>query len=155
MGNFITEVGNKLNLENINFEEFVLSNSVHTVEDVAKECKCQPSQVVKTMLFVGKKNPVLILLSGNNRVNKNLLESFLKQKIKMATPEQVRLITAFEVGAVSPFLISASPNIISLADESLLENDKLYMGSGQSMVLILMTSLELKKAFTGEFIGIT
>lgn len=149
-----TEVGRILSSENILFEEFLLSRPVHTVADVAVECNCTFEQVVKTLLFIGEKNSFLIVSSGDKRINVESLSSTANQKMKMATPKQVIEITSYSVGAVSPFLKNYPDSLVLYADKSLLNNDKLYLGSGDSMILVSMLSSEFEKAFKGTFLKI-
>ncbi len=150
----MTLIGQKLHAEGINFKETILDENVHTVSEVAQCVGCNKNQVLKAMLFIGEKISVLVITNGKKRIDKSLIESFSNQKLHLATPKEVKKITSYSVGSVSPFLINQDINILLMADQSILENEELYMGSGEQNTLLSMTSIEFKKAFKGKFISI-
>ena len=88
---------------NASFETIVIPNGVHTVEDVERECNCTKPEVIKSLLFVGR-SPVVVLMTGDKMVDLGKLREMRgDESLHMANKEEVRNITGFPVGAVSPF----------------------------------------------------
>lgn len=144
-----------LKKQGIIFKEIRLRKVVHTVEDVVKECNCRPDQVVKSMVCLGiNETLILVALKGNQYLNVNKLEGLIQQKMKMASPQQVKELTSFSIGTVPPFLVQPSAKSILLAEKSLLQNDTLYIGSGDKEMIIAIKSMDFKKAFKGKFINL-
>ena len=50
--------------KDINFELISLTQSVHSVRDVQKICKCEAQEVMKTLIFIGS-NPIIVIMPGN------------------------------------------------------------------------------------------
>ena len=86
------------------FELIPLNQVVHSVNDVQTACKCEVSEIIKTLVFTIGNNPVIIILPGNKRANIAKIENILGEKgLRMAKPEEVKKFTGYIVGSVSPF----------------------------------------------------
>jgi prolyl-tRNA editing enzyme YbaK/EbsC (Cys-tRNA(Pro) deacylase) len=135
------------------FEIIKLAESVHSVSDVEKACGCQTAEVIKTLLFIGRK-PVMVILSGDKRADTEKIKGLFKEDLlRMATKEEVLALTGYAVGSVSPFGIN--PDIRQIADESIWSLPSLIMGSGKNDVLIRLKTPEFAKAFRGSFAPIS
>ena len=133
----------------IKFELIILTQAVHSVRDVQKVCKCEVSEVIKTLVFVGN-NPIVVIMPGDKKANIAKIEELTgEQNLRMAKPEEVKAITGYKVGTVSPFGIS--PEVKQIADNSILTLSSLFLGSGKSDVLIKMNQTEFVKSFRGNF----
>ena len=138
-------------LENsgVAYEKIVLTEKVHSVEDVQKACNCRADEVIKTLLFIGEK-PVMIILPGDKKADKEKIKAITgESKIKFATPEEVERLTGYKVGSVSPFGVSDAVN--QIADESVKKLNTLYLGSGESNSLIIIDQQNFNKAFKGTY----
>ena len=83
--------------------EFVDTPGAHTVEEVCAFLKCEPSALIKTMLFSVDGNPVAGLVRGDRELNEVKLRNVVDgNEIEMATPEQVRAWTGAPVGFAGP-----------------------------------------------------
>ena len=150
-----TVVGNILGDRNILFKEYILPRKVHTVSNVSAICHCEDKQIIKTMVFKSGVNFIIIAIPGNQNIDKLTLSKLLNQDIKMASAGQVVRATGYNIGAVAPFLNGRIEGTQLWADESLLNNDTLYMGSGDPSTLIIISATEFKRAFNGEYLKIT
>ena len=74
-------------------------------EDAEKALKVSREYILKSLLFKSKNKYVAAIVTGNKRVNVRKLEklSGLK-KLRLATPEEIRVFTGFEAGGVPPFV---------------------------------------------------
>ena len=136
------------------FELIPLNQVVHSVNDVQTACKCEVSEIIKTLVFTIGNNPVIIILPGNKRANIAKIENILGEKgLRMAKPDEVKKFTGYIVGSVSPFGIE--PKIKQIADNSILNLSSLLFGSGENDVIIKISRTEFSKAFEGIFAQIS
>src|SRR5690348_15086909 len=82
-------VQDALSKKGLIFEVKELSESTRTALDAANAIGCEVAQIVKSLLFctVQSQQPILILASGQNRVNEKTIEALIGEKIVKATPE--------------------------------------------------------------------
>jgi len=134
------------------FESIALTQPVHSVHDVQVACKCEASEVIKTLVFIGSK-PIVVIMPGDKRANVAKIEELTGERgLRMAKPAEVMTVTGYGVGSVSPFGIN--PEIKQIADNSTLTLDALILGSGKSDALIKINRVEFTKAFRGTFASI-
>lgn len=137
----------------VDFELVPLTQTVHTVHDVQVACKCEASEVIKTLVFIGS-NPVVAIMPGDKRANIAKIEELTGERgLRMAKPAEVMTLTGYSVGSVSPFGIN--PAIKQIADNSVLTLSSLFFGSGKSDVLIKISQTEFGKLFRGTFAPIS
>ena len=95
--NYIKE--NKIKAEQIFFEELV--DHKENVLETIKEKDINFNDIVKTVVFIDLNkeseygNAVIGIVSANSRVNKDKLRSVSKSKIKIASAEQVLILTGY------------------------------------------------------------
>lgn len=113
-------------------------------EESSKKTGTNPSQGVKTLLMIGDKKPLMIALSGIDRVDlKKLKEKTGIKDVRMATLDEVKEITGVEVGAVSPF-----GNLLGLplyVDANLEKEGEIIFSAGLSTKSILMAYCDFIK----------
>lgn len=121
---------------------------MHTVADVTHVCNCRPSQVLKSLFFTHKEIKVLALLPGNLKVDKAKLAQLADvQTLKMASPEEVKKYTGYEIGSVSPFGIDN--DILKIMDTNVLNEDKVLIGTGKKRELFELETESLKCIWDG------
>jgi len=118
----------------VNFEELIrklggkiinVGKPVKTVEQAVKATDSRPKQIIKSLLFISEKEgPILVVVNGESKVDLNKLAKIFG-KVRLATPEEVKQITGFEVGAVPPVGIEVK----TIVDPKVLENE-FVIGSG-------------------------
>ncbi|MGB0935755.1 MAG: YbaK/EbsC family protein, partial [Alphaproteobacteria bacterium] len=69
-----------------------LDASTRTAQDAANTIGCDVAQIVKSLVFQGKESgkPVMILVSGPNRVNESVIAEHFGEPIGRADPAYVR-----------------------------------------------------------------
>ncbi len=119
----------KLNLEELirklGGEIINVGKPVKTVEQAVKATDSNPKQIIKSLLFISEEEPVLVIVDGESKVDLNKLERMFG-KVRLATPEEVKQITGFEVGAVPPVGIKVK----TIVDPKVLENEFVIGGGG-------------------------
>ena len=80
-----------------------LEQTARTAQDAATALGCNVGAIVKSLLFRTGDNFVLCLVSGDKRCSLNKLKKIIDEKdISMAHPDDVKKITGYTIGGVSP-----------------------------------------------------
>jgi len=122
IGKHLEELIRKLGGEIIN-----VGKPVKTVEQAVKATGSNPKQIIKSLLFISEKEPVLVIVDGESKVDLNKLAKIIGGKVRLATPEEVKQITGFEVGAVPPVGVEVK----TIVDPKVLENKFVIGGGGR------------------------
>ena len=86
-----------------NIEIVCLEQTARTAQDAATALGCNVGAIVKSLLFRAGDNFILCLVSGDKRCSLNKLKSILNIKdVSMANPDDVKKITGYTIGGVSP-----------------------------------------------------
>lgn len=91
-----------LEAQGVDLRVVELPDSTRTAVEVAQAVGCEVGQIVKSLIFKGKKTPYLVLVSGANRVDEKKLRRIVGEKIGKADADFVRAHTGFAIGGVSP-----------------------------------------------------
>ena len=106
-----------------------LPNSTRTAPEAAQAVGCEVGAIAKSLLFMADGKPVLVVCAGDRRVNTATLASLLgASNVKMASADDVRVITGYAIGGVPP-LGHATP-VHTLMDTSLLRWPIVYAAAG-------------------------
>ena len=139
---------------NLKTEIRELPSSTRTARQAASAVGCQVEQIVKSLVFKGKssQNPILILTSGSNQVNEDLMIDMVGEKIEFASAEFVRTETGFSIGGVSPIgLLKSLPIYI---DRDLLELPVIWAAAGTPNSVFSITPAELVSATGAKAISV-
>ena len=80
-----------------------LEQTARTAQDAATALGCNVGAIVKSLLFRTGDNFVLCLVSGDKRCSLNKLKKIIDEKdVSMAHPDDVKKITGYTIGGVSP-----------------------------------------------------
>ena len=86
-----------------NLKVIFLEQTARTAQDAATALGCNVGAIVKSLLFSAGNNFVLCLVSGDKRCSLNKLKKILDIKdVSMANPKDVKKITGYTIGGVSP-----------------------------------------------------
>ena len=84
-------------------EIICLKQTAKTAQDAATALGCNVGAIVKSLLFKAGNDFVLCLVSGDKRCSLNKLKKILDEKdVSMASPDEVKKITGYTIGGVSP-----------------------------------------------------
>ena len=118
----LKEFDNDLNIE-------CLENTARTANDAATALGCKVGAIVKSLLFRTEHSFVLCLVSGDKKCSLNKLKKILDEKdVSMANAEQVKKITAYTIGGVSPVGHLTKVNI--LIDKNLNRFNDIFAAAG-------------------------
>lgn len=120
-----------------------LTETTATVEEAAKALGCEPDRIAKTLSFSLGEQIILILFSGNTRVDNVKYRQQFQRKAKMLTKEEVEEKVGHQVGGVCPFAIN--PNIDVYLDISLKKYNTVFPACGSSNSAIELSIEELEK----------
>jgi Cys-tRNA(Pro) deacylase len=85
--------------------------------------------IVKSLLFLAGGEPLLVLASGNRRVDGRALARELGvKKVRMATPEDCVALAGYAVGGIPP--VAHRQPLRTLFDRHLLEHEVVYAAAG-------------------------
>ena len=144
---------------NIKAEQLFFDNLVDHRENVLKTIKEKEinfNDIVKTVVFIDLNkeleygNAVIGIVPANSRVNKDKLRKISNSKVKIASGEQVLILTSYPAGGVPPFGFKARFYL----DKSLKNKDTVYAGGGSQRTLIKTTIKEILKANESEIVDI-
>ena len=127
-----------------------------TVVTAAEAIGVGPSQIVKSVLFLANREPLLVVASGLGRVNYKALADYLgmsRRRVKTASPAQVLDITGYQVGAVPPF--GHQQRLRTVVDTAVLERSEIYGGGGDVNALVSLTPTELQRIVGHEVATLT
>jgi prolyl-tRNA editing enzyme YbaK/EbsC (Cys-tRNA(Pro) deacylase) len=82
-----------------------LPEDTSTAETAAAAVGAPQGSIVKSLVFLADGEPLLVLVSGDQRADVKRLRAALwlsKRRLRIAQPEQVLELTGFEVGGVPP-----------------------------------------------------
>src|SRR6188474_693580 len=90
---------------NIPHQVFRHEKPVMSFEQAAAERNQRPEQIVRSILFQIRPGEfVLVLVAGREQVDWRKLRQLVRRsRIRMATEEEVREVTGYRIGTVSPF----------------------------------------------------
>jgi len=135
-------------------EVIVLEQTARTANDAATALGCEVGAIVKSLLFKAGENFVLCLVSGDKRCSLNKLKKILNEKdVSMANPEDVKRITGYTIGGVSPtgHLIKIKIYI----DENLQNFKSIFAAAGHPNAVFEIDFKNLKALTLGETKEIT
>jgi prolyl-tRNA editing enzyme YbaK/EbsC (Cys-tRNA(Pro) deacylase) len=122
-----------------------LDQSTGTFQEAADALGVPIGQIAKSLVFykVTTQEPLLILVSGTNRVDKTKVGEFLGCKIKTAGPEFVLEKTGFPVGGVPP--VSHKTPLKTLIDRDVMQYETIYAAAGTDHTLFPISPQQLVK----------
>ena len=111
----------------------------------SRELGVNEHQVVKILVMEDDhKNPLLILMHGDNQVStKNLARVLGVKSVEPCDPETAHRHTGYVVGGISPF--GTRKPLKVYAEASILELPKIYINAGRMGLLAEMSPQELKR----------
>jgi Cys-tRNA(Pro) deacylase len=131
-----------------------MPQSTRTAEDAARAVGCRLGQIVKSLIFQGKQSlrPILVTVSGANRVNEKKLAGLLAEPISMADADFVRENTGFVIGGVPP--VGHSRRLKVLIDEDLLQYEEIWAAAGTPRAVFKLTPQQLLQITDGQVVAV-
>ena len=132
----------------------VLNTSARTALEAASSLGCDAGAIVKSLLFKTEDNFTLCLVAGDKKASLSKIKKTLNIKdALMASAEDVKNITGYTIGGVSPIGHIKKVNI--LIDNSLERFNSLFAAAGHPNCVFQINFINLQKitnGFTKEII---
>lgn len=126
-----------------------------TVPAAAAALGVATGQIIKSLLFLVREQPVLAIASGETLVDRGVLAARYgvgKKQVKLADAETVLRLTGYPAGGVPPF---GHPRPLpTLLDRAVLAWDVIYGGGGDDHTLLRITPGELARVTGAEWVEI-
>lgn len=122
-----------------------------TVADAAGAIGTAPEQIIKSVLFLADKKPVMVISSGVARLDSKRLADHLgvsRRRVRIASAQQVLAVTGFQAGAVPPF--GHRDQLPTVLEQAVLTQDVVYGGGGEIHALMRLTVAELQRIVGSE-----
>ncbi|MDU1023532.1 MAG: YbaK/EbsC family protein [Peptoniphilus harei] len=113
------------------------------VELAAATLNCQPERIAKSLSFIVKDKPVIIVTAGDVKIDNKKFKRIFGSKAKMIEKDRVEELIGHKVGGVCPFAIKDDVDVY--LDESLKRFETVFPACGSSNSTIEMSIEELEK----------
>ena len=127
----------------------VLNSSARTALEAATSLGCEVGAIVKSLLFKTESNFTLCLVAGDKKASLNKIKKILSIKdASMASAEDVKNITGYTIGGVSP--IGHLNKVYILIDKSLNRFNSLFAAAGHPNCVFEISFANLLKITNGS-----
>ena len=131
-----------------NLKVTLLNSSAKTAIEAAESLNCEVGAIVKSLLFKTEDTFLLCLVAGDKKASLNKIKKTLNIKdVSMASADEVKDITGFTIGGVSPIGHSNELNVY--IDKSLERFATLYAAAGHPNCVFKIDYLNLQKITKG------
>ncbi|WP_324196332.1 YbaK/EbsC family protein [Bombilactobacillus apium] len=117
---------------------------IDTVTHAAQVLACQERQILKSMTFLVREQPILIALAGDARVDNRKFKNCFQSRVKMIPFDQVETSIGHAPGGVTPFAVNSGVQVY--LDESLRRFTTVYAAGGSLQSTIARSIPELEQA---------
>ena len=135
----------KEHLKKYGLEDKIMESSVSsaTVKEAAIALNCKEEEIAKTLSFIIDDKPILIVTSGDQKIDNSKYKAEFHTKAKMIPFNEVENKIGHGVGGVCPFGIN--DDIKVYLDTSLKRFKTIYPACGTSNSAVKLTIEELEK----------
>ena len=114
-----------------------------TVELAAQAAGVIPARIAKSLSFMTPEGPVLVVTSGDRKIDNPKFKAQFHTKAKMLGHDEVEALIGHGVGGVCPF--GVEPGVRTFLDTSLRRFDTVFPACGSSNSAIELTCEELEQ----------
>ncbi|MGQ4807807.1 hypothetical protein NKDENANG_01167 [Candidatus Entotheonellaceae bacterium PAL068K] len=135
----------------IDIEIRTFATGVHTAQQAADAVETSVSHIVKSLVFEADGEPILVLCSGDRRVDTARLAPLCAAtEVRKASAAVTKRVTGYSIGGVPP-VAHATPLPVFI-DEALLTYDTVFAAAGTAQTLFSITPQVLKEV-SGARVG--
>ena len=114
-----------------------------TAEDAARAVGCEPSEIVKSLVFLCDGEPVVVMVPGDRRADAGKVAAAIGcGRAKVASAKDVEQATGFEPGGVAPFPLPRAVQHV-LIERTLLGRNRVWVGAGSERHMAGLQPAEL------------
>ena len=122
-----------------------------TVEAAARAVNAENDQIVKTLVFVIRDQPLAAIACGTAPVSRRKIAAHFgvgRKRVKLASAQQVLEITGYPAGAVPPF--GHQTPLPTLLDPRVLDYEEVYAGGGAENALVRLKAADILHTTSAE-----
>ena len=135
-------------------EIITLNLSARTASEAAASLNCEKGAIIKSLVFKTENSFTLFLVAGDKRASLKKIKKNLNIKdASMASADEVKNITGFTIGGVSP--VAHLNKLHCILDISLERFKNLYGAAGHPHCVFKINFKDLKKITNGTVGDIT
>ena len=150
----VKRVSQKLKEFDESLKVIVLDSSARTAQDAADSLNTEVGSIIKSLFLRTKNSFLLCLVAGDRRCSLNKIKKILGEKdVSMGNADQVKEITGFTIGGVSP-VGHLSPLKIYI-DQSLSRFTNIFGAAGHPNCVFKINFEGLQKITNGEVMDIS
>lgn len=132
----------------VDHELRVLDKSTRTSALAAEVLGCTISEIAKSVVFVGSSTTLVVVISGDRRVDMGKLSRLVGGPLRPGTPEEVVERTGFRIGGVPPFPHREGVRVI--LDRSVVGRPEVWAAAGTPNAVFRIRSGDLASLVGGE-----
>ena len=149
----VLRVSQKLKEFDKALEVVVLDSTARTAQDAANSLNTEVGSIIKSLFLRTKDTFLLCLVAGDKRCSLNKIKKILNEKdVSMARADQVKKITGFTIGGVSP--VGHLNPIKIYIDQSLKRFPNIFGAAGHPNCIFKIDFENLQKITNGEVMDI-
>ena len=130
------------------------AGSTRTAQEAAQRAGCELGQIVKSLVFKGRSSgkAILVLTSGANRVDEELLSRHAGEPIGRPDADFVRNTTGFAIGGVPP--VGHAQPLETYLDEDLMSYSVVWAAAGTPNAIFEIPPTELLRITDAKMIKV-
>ncbi len=145
-------VSTYLQERNIEARVVALDESTRTSQLAADALGCTVAEIAKSIVFKAGEGAVVIVISGDRRVDAKKVSAYLGVKVGNADADTVKGLTGYAIGGVPPFPHDAGVKV--LLDRSLTRFEKVWAAAGTPNSVMNLGVEQLRGVVCGELVDV-
>ncbi|XOV77589.1 MAG: YbaK/EbsC family protein [Aestuariibacter sp.] len=132
-----------------------LPGSTRTAQEAADSIGCSVAQIAKSIIFKNAATdaPVLVIASGENRIDTQKIEQQLNITLGKADGKFVKQRTGFAIGGVPP--VAHKEPLLTLLDEDLKAYDAIWAAAGTPFSVFELKPINLPLLTEGQWMDVS
>ena len=128
----------------VKYRKIILQKEPKWVKDIQIMFNCKLSQILKTLLFIWEKKPILLILQWNKKVDIKKIKKITNQKnIRIASFDEVKNITWYEINGIWPFWFEIE--IEKILDKNVFDEEIITIWSWEPKIWLELSSSDFKR----------
>ena len=149
----VRKVSQKLKDFDESLKVIVLDSSARTAQDAADSLNTEVGSIIKSLFLRTKNSFLLCLVAGDRRCSLNKIKKILDEKdVSMGNADQVKQVTGFTIGGVSP--VGHLNPIKIYIDQSLSRFENIFGAAGHPNCVFKINFIDLQKITGGKVMDI-
>ena len=151
-----TDLQQFIDTNGVNATILTMAGHTPTVNDAARELDVGADQVIKSLIFSIKDQPLLVINNGNARVDRKKIAARMgvgRNRVKFADPAKALEISGYVVGSMPPF--GHRIRLYTLIDPAVMRMGIIFGGGGDIDAMLRLTPDELLRVSGGELVEVS